>query len=551
MLAGSLGLFLYGMKIMSDGLQKVSGEKMRTILGTMTSTPLKSVFSGLLITAVIQSSSATTVMIVSFVNAGLMTLVQAIGVIMGANIGTTVTAWIISLLGFKMDIAMMAIPLVAIGFPLLMLKSRRNKSLGELIIGFALLFMGLAALKDAVPDIRSNLQIVEFLQSHAQSGFISVLTFVFIGTILTVVLQSSSATMALTLVLCTQGLPFEIAVGMVMGENIGTTITANLAATVANVQAKRAARAHFIFNVIGVIWVLLLFHPFLKLIVWVMELFNSPSPYESIMSVTIALSLFHTMFNLINTCLLLGFTSQIAKISGYLVKQKNTEDDSFRLKYIQRGMMSTAELSLAQAKMEILLYAKLATKQFGMVRELFDETNSEKFDELYKKIEHYEMISDRMELEIATYLNKIGEVDLSEESSRRLQSMYKAITEIESVSDSNYSLARTLQRKKNYSVHFDQYLRDKINEILDILEHAFACMNKNLDKSDENAADIDSTYEYERQLNDKRTILKEEHVHNLEENKYTYIAGVIFMDFVSECEHLGDFLVNVSETTNL
>ena len=549
MLAGALGLFLYGMKMMSDGLQKVSGEKMRAILGTMTSNPLKCVFTGFMVTAVIQSSSATTVMIVSFANAGLLTLVQAIGVIMGANIGTTVTAWIISLLGLNMDMAMFAIPFIAIGFPLLMLKSRRNKSLGELIIGFALLFMGLDALKGAVPDIRSNLQILEFLQNYSQSGFVSVVVFVFIGTILTMVLQSSSATMALTLVMCTQGLPFEIAVGMVMGENIGTTITANLAATVANARAKRAARAHLIFNMIGVIWALILFHPFLKLIVWIMGLFNSPSPYESVASVTIALSLFHTLFNFLNTCLLLGFTPQIAKLTGFMVKQKNKEDDTFRLKYIQRGMMSTAELSLAQAKMEILLYAKLVTKQFGMVRELFAETNSDKFDEFYKRVEHYEEISDRMELEIATYLNKIGEVDLSEESSRRLEAMYRAITEIESVGDSNYSLARILQRKKDYSVHFDQYLRGRITEMLDILERAFDCMNENLEKGDEPVANISGTYEHEKQLNDKRTLLKEEHVRNLEENKYKYIAGVIYMDLVSECEHMGDFLVNVSETT--
>ncbi len=548
MLAGSLGLFLFGMKMMSEALQKVAGEKMRSILGAMTSNPLKRVLTGVLVTAVIQSSSATTVMIVSFVNAGLLSLTQSIGVIMGANIGTTVTAWIISLLGFKVDMATIAIPLIAFGFILLMFKSRKNKSWGELIIGFAILFMGLAALKESVPDISQNQQVMDFLQGYAHSGFGSILIFVLIGTVLTVVLQSSSATMALTLVLCSQGLPFEIAVAMVMGENIGTTITANLAAAVANVPAKRAARAHFLFNIMGVVWVLILFHPFLKLIVWIMSLFGSPSPYESTLSVTVALSLFHTLFNILNTCLLIGFTPWIVKAVTWMVKSKKTdEEEGFRLKYIQQGVLSTAELSQTQAKMEIVWYARRATKQFGLVRELFKETNNEKFDDLFKKIEHDEEVSDRIELEIATYLNKISEGVLSEESSRRLQAMYKAITEIESVSDSNYNLARTMMRKKNLGVWFDQELRDRVNNMFDLLEKAYAGMNENLEKGYENIVDIGNSYECENQINNLRTQLKEEHIRNLEDSKYKYQAGVVYMDLIVECEKLGDYIVNVSE----
>ena len=549
MLAGSLGIFLFGMKMMSEALQKVAGDTMRSILSAMTSNPLKRVLTGVLVTAVIQSSSATTVMVVSFVNAGLLTLTQSIGVIMGANIGTTVTAWIISLLGFQFDIATFAIPFIAIGFPMLMMKSRKKKSIGELIIGFSLLFLGLEYLKSSVPDLGNNPQIVEFLAGYADAGFFSVLIFVFIGTVLTIVLQSSSATMALTLVMCNNGwIPFEVAAAMVLGENIGTTITANLAAAVANVQAKRAARAHFLFNVIGVAWMLILYKPFLSFIAWIVVAFGGVSPYESAVSTTIGLSLFHTVFNIVNTCLLIGFTPQLVKIVTRMVKQKTTEEeDTFRLKYIQRGMLSTAEMSLSQAQMEIVHYVKHATKQFGEVRDLFKEITTEKFDELYQKIEKDEETSDRIELGIATYLNKVGEIDLSEESSRRLQAMYRAITEVESVCDSNYNLARIMFRKKKMGVWFDQELRDKVNEMFDILDRCYVCMNENMDKGYD-AIDIGNAYECERDLNEYRTILKEEHIHNLEEQKYKYATGIIYMDLIAESEQLGDFIVNVSET---
>ena len=547
-LAGSLGLFLFGMKMMSEALQKVAGDKMRTILSSMTSNSLKRVLTGVLVTAVIQSSSATTVMVVSFVNAGLLTLTQSIGVIMGANIGTTVTAWLISLLGFKMDVASLAIPFIAIGFALLMFKSRHNKSIGELIIGFALLFLGLDYLKESVPDLGNNPQVLEFLKDHANAGFFSVLLFVLIGTILTVVLQSSSATMALTLVMCYNGwIPFEVATAMVMGENIGTTITANLAAAVANTSAKRAALAHSFFNITGAIWVLCLYHPFLKLVAWVVVSLGGVSPYESAISVTIALSLFHTMFNITNTLLLVRFTPQIVKIVTWLIPQKSTDEETYRLKYISGGVLSTAELSLPQAKMEIVWYAKHATKQFRLLCDLFKEMNAEKFDLLYKKIERDEEIADRVELEIATYLNKVSESELSEESGRRLQSMYKVITEIESVGDSNYNLARILLRKKNLGIWFDQNLRDRINRMLDVLDKALINMNNNLEKSYESIVDIGNAYQYEKEINEIRNEYKDEHIHGLEEHQYKYITGVIYMDFIMECEQLGDYIVNVSE----
>jgi phosphate:Na+ symporter len=552
-LAGALGLFLFGMKMMSEGLQKLAGDRMRAILSAMTSNSIKRVLTGVLITAVIQSSSATTVMIVSFVNAGLLTLTQSVGVIMGANIGTTVTAWIISLLGFKADISILAIPLIAVGFPFLMVKSRKKKSVGEFIIGFSLLFMGLTFLKDSVPmpDINNPPEIFEVMKNYSRSGFFSVLLFVGIGTLLTIILQSSSATMALTMVMCNNGwIPFEVAVAMVMGENIGTTITANIAAAVANVQAKRAARAHLLFNVVGVVWMLTLFHPVLKLIEYIILSFGGASPYNTIAdnnSILIGLSLFHTMFNLINTCLLIGFTPWIVKIVTRMVPQKSDEDKAFRLQYISSGMLSVDELSQTQAKLEIVWYAKRCIKQFGLVKELFRETNEEKFDELYKKIEHDEEVSDRIELEIATYLNKISESELSEEGGRRIQAMYKIISEIESISDSNYTMSRTLLRKKNLDVWFEQDMRDNINAMLELLDKALDNMMENLEKGYENIVDIGNAYECENAINDWRNQLKDGHIQSLDNNRYKYVTGVVYMDFIMEAEQMGDYIVNVSE----
>lgn len=546
-LFGSLGLFLYGMTLMSGALQKVAGEKMRSILAAMTSNSLKRVLTGLFITAIIQSSSATTVMVVSFVNAGLLSLVQSVGVIMGANIGTTVTAWIISMLGFKFDISVLSIPLIGVGFTLMMFKSKKKKSVGELIIGFSLLFLGLTFLKDSVPDLRANPEVFEFLQGWTKYGYGSVLIFVLIGTLLTIIMQSSSATMALTLVMSSYGwIPFEMAAAMVLGENIGTTITANIAAAVANVSARRAALAHLVFNIFGVIWVLAFFRPVLSIVAKITISVFGLDPFVSSEATLYGVSFLHTLFNITNTLLLVGFTNQIVKLVSYVIKTKDTEE-VFRLKYIQGGVLSTAELSLSQAKSEITDFAKLAKQEFSYAREAMRLCNSDKFDELYAKIEHYEQITDKVELEIANYLNNVSEGELSEESGRRLQAMYKIISEIESLGDSGYNIARILNRLRVHKKNFSDDVCDKLDHMFDLLDRAFDHMINNLDKGYTKLDGISNAVDSEEQINEYRNLLKEEHLFNLENNKYGYQTGVYYMDIVAECEKAGDYMINVSE----
>lgn len=546
-LAGSLGLFLYGMMLLSEGLQKVAGDKMRSFLAAMTSNSFKRVLTGLLITSIIQSSSATTVMVVSFVNAGLLSLAQSVGVIMGANIGTTVTAWLISLLGFKVDISALSIPLIGIGFALMMFKSKRKKSIGELIIGFALLFLGLNFLKGSVPDLRSTPEVLEFLKEWTSYGFGSVLIFVGIGTVLTIVLQSSSATMALTLVMCNNGwIPFEMAAAMVLGENIGTTITANIAATIANVSGKRAALSHTVFNLFGVTWVLILYRPFLNLVAYILNGLGAADPFTDAGATLYGVSMLHTLFNVTNTLLLVWFTPQIVKVVTYLVKAPKKEE-VFRLQYIQGGLLSTAELSLAQAKEEIVNFAKLSKSQFAYAREAVKESESDKFDELYKKLEHYEQITDRIELEIANYLNKIGEGELSEESGRRLMAMYKIISEIESIGDSGFNVARILQRKKVHGKPFSPEMFSRLDHMFGVLDVAFDNMIENLSLGHSKISNIAKSENSEADINEYRNILKEEHLVSLENNAYNYQTGIYYMDIVAECERVGDYIINVSE----
>jgi phosphate:Na+ symporter len=544
---GSLGLFLYGMTLLSESLQKVAGDKMRSILASMTSNSFKRVLTGLFITAIIQSSSATTVMVVSFVNAGLLSLAQSVGVIMGANIGTTVTAWIISLLGFKADISALSIPLIGIGFVFMMMKSGKRKSMGELIIGFALLFMGLSFLKSSVPDLRETPEILEFLKEWTSFGFLSILIFVFIGTLLTIVLQSSSATMALTLVMCSYGwIPFEIAAAMVLGENIGTTITANIAAAVANVSARRAALAHTVFNVFGIIWVLILFGPILKLVSLITVSVGAGDPFVDTSSTLYGVSFLHTLFNLTNTLLLVWFTPQIVKFVTYVIKAPKTEE-VFRLQFIQGGILSTAELSLTQAKQEIVSFAKLTHRQYEYVREAIHDCEKSNFDELFAKLEHYEQITDRVELEIANYLNSISEGEISEESGKRIQAMYTIISELESVGDSGYNIARILQRKNVYKSKFDDEMVKKIDHMLDLMDNAFRHMIYNLDQGYTNIKNINNAEDAENSINEYRNHLKEEHLLNLENNIYNYQTGVFYMDLIAECEKVGDYIINVSE----
>ena len=550
-LLGSLGLFLYGMTLMSEALQKVAGDKLRNILAAMTSNSLSRILTGLFITAVIQSSSATTVMVVSFVNAGLLSLVQSIGVIMGANIGTTFTAWLISLLGFKADIAILAIPLIAFGFAFMMCKAKKKKSIGELIIGFSLLFLGLSFLKESVPDLQNSPEVLAFLQQWTNYGFGSTLMFVGIGTILTIVLQSSSATMALTLVMCNNGwIPFEMGAAMVLGENIGTTITANIAASVANVSARRAAMAHSVFNVFGVVWVLILFHPFLLLvskIITAMGLDNPLVAGASSNSVLYGISMVHTLFNVCNALVLVWFTNQIAQLVTKIIKTKKDEGEVFRLQYIQGGVLNTAELSLNQAKEEIVHYADICRRQYAYAKSAINETDSEKFDALYKKLEHYEQVTDRIELEIAKFLDAVKDGVISDESARRIQAMYKIISELESVGDSGFNIARILQRRNIHNMKFDEAMIKKLNYMIDLLDRGFEAMIFNLKKGYTQINDIANAQDIEQDINEYRNNLKEEHLLNLENKTYNYLTGVYYMDLVNECEHVGDFMINISE----
>ncbi len=545
--AGSLGLFLYGMTLLSESLQKVAGDKMRSILAAMTSNSFKRVLTGLFITAIIQSSSATTVMVVSFVNAGLLSLAQSVGVIMGANIGTTITAWIIALLGFKVDISVLSIPLIGIGFAFMMSKSKKRKSIGELLIGFALLFLGLDFLKSSVPDLRSTPEVLEFLSSWTSFGFFSVLIFVFLGTILTIVLQSSSATMALTLVMISNGwIPFEMGAALVLGENIGTTITANIAAAVANVSARRAALAHTVFNIFGIVWVLVLFRPILNLVSGITIAVGAGDPFTDAGSSLYGVSFLHTMFNVTNTLLLVWFTPQIVRLVTYVIRTPEKEE-VFRLKYIQGGILSTAELSLTQAKYEIVNFARLSQRQFEYVRQAVNKPADKDFDALFAKLEHYEQITDRVELEIANYLNSIAEGELSEESGKRIQAMYTIISEIESIGDSGYNIARILQRTNVYKCNFGDEMTKKVNHMLDLLDNALKHMVYNLEQGYTNISNINNAEDAENSINEYRNYLKEEHLLNLENNVYNYQTGVFYMDIITECEKVGDYIINVSE----
>ncbi|NOZ36344.1 MAG: Na/Pi cotransporter family protein [Chlorobi bacterium] len=546
-LLGSLGIFLYGMKLMSESLQKVAGDKMRNILAAMTSNRVKGIFTGFLITAIIQSSSATTVMVVSFVNAGLLSLVQSIGVIMGANIGTTVTAWLISILGFKVHMTTIAIPIIGVGFPLLFSKNTKRKSWGELVIGFSLLFIGLGYLKESVPDIKNNPEILHFLGNYTDLGYLSLLLFLGVGTLLTVIIQSSSATMALTLVLCFNGIiSFEMAAAMVLGENIGTTITANLAAMVANVSAKRAARAHFIFNVFGVVWILILFYPVIKLINYVVTEMGFASPLSNPASIPVALSIFHSAFNITNTFIMVWMVGLIEKIVIKMVPDKDS-DEEFRLQYINIGMLSTSELGILQARKEIYVYGERVTKMFGFVRELFIVKKDKKHEKLVQKVEKYEEIIDRMEVEIADYLAKVSEGELSESSSLKIRGMFEIIDNLESIGDSCHNLEKAMVRKKEAKIEFPKEISDNILKMFDLIDNSLEEMLVNLNK-DYSEVDISKANEIESQINKYRNELRKDHIKNVKAKKYKYKSGILYNELFSTCEKLGDYVINVSES---
>ena len=547
-LIGSLGLFLYGMKIMSEGLQKVAGDKLRSILTAMTTNRVTGVLTGVLITALIQSSSATTVMVVSFVNAGLLTLAESISVIMGANIGTTVTAWIISIFGFKVDMAAFALPLLAIALPLIFSGKSNRKSVGEFIFGFSFLFMGLSYLKANAPDLNANPEMLAFVQNYTDMGFFSILLFLFIGTILTMIVQASAATMAITLIMCANGwISLELGAALVLGENIGTTITANLAALTANTQAKRAALAHFVFNVFGVIWVLIIFHPFMQLVNWVVDTFFQTSNPE--VAISYKLSAFHSIFNICNVCILIWGVKLIERTVCALIHPKE-EDEEPRLRFITGGMLSTAELSILQARKEIHLFAERTHRMFGMVQDLLHTEKDDDFNKLFSRIEKYENISDNMELEIANYLNQVSEGRLSSESKLQIRAMLREVTEIESIGDSCYNLARTINRKRQTNQDFTEKQYEHIHFMMKLTNDALAQMIVVVEKPEHQSIDINKSFNIENEINNYRNQLKNQNILDVNNKEYDYQMGVYYMDIIAECEKLGDYIVNVVEASS-
>ena len=543
-LLGSLAMFLYGMKIMSEGLQKFAGDRLRSILTAMTTNRVTGVLTGVLITALIQSSSATTVMVVSFVNAGLLSLSQSIGVIMGANIGTTVTAWIISALGFKVDMAAMSLPLLAVGVPLLFSSRSSRKSIGEFIFGFSFLFMGLSLLKANAPDLGKNPEMLSFVQNYTDMGFASVILFVLIGTVLTMIVQASAATMAITLIMCANGwISFELGAALVLGENIGTTITANLAALTGNTQSRRAALAHLVFNIFGVIWVLCLFKPVTMGVSWFVE--DVMKTVDPAVAVSFKLSAFHTAFNICNVLILIWFVKFIETTVCKIIPQKEV-DEEYRLRFITGGLLSTAELSIVQARKEINLFAERTSRMFGMVKELLHITNENEFNKLFSRIEKYENISDNMELEIANYLNKVSEGRLSAESKYEIRGMLREVTEIESIGDSCYNLARTINRKRNGNQDFTEKQYEHIHQMMQLTEDALAQMVAVVEDEDR-VVDVNKTFNLENEINNYRTELKNRNVVDVNNKQYDYQMGVHYMDLILECEKLGDYVVNVVE----
>ena len=575
-LFGALAMFLYGMALMSEGLQKSAGDRLRSFMASMTSNAFKRVLTGTVVTALVQSSSATTIMVVSFVNAGLLTLGNAIGVIMGANIGTTLTAWITSL-GFSVNIALFAVPLMAFGFLMNSSKKQALKNMGQFLIGFSIMYVGLTFMKDFSNEILGAYepQMLKFFGNINDFGFGSVLLFLLAGAVLTIVLQASSATMAITMLLAATGLiDFKLAVAMVLGENIGTTITANIAAAVANTSAKRAARAHTIFNIIGVIWVLIFFNPIINLISVIMDSLGFADPMTVDMvgantaleaakasgigveaaqdafqasknAMLYGIAMLHTLFNVTNTLVLIWFVPLIEKAVVLLVKEPEGETEVFRLKYISGGPLSTAELSISEAEQEIIHFADICRNGFGYVRQAINEQDPVKFEDLNKKLVKYEEITDRIEYEIAQYLNEVSKNEISEEVSNKIKAMYKIIGEMESLGDSGESIGRILKRKNIHKQVFDQNVLDRLNNMMDYVQEGYNVMVENLKHKE--LKDISNAQNCEYNINECRNNLREEHILNIENNTYSYLTGVYYMDILAELEKLGDFMINISQ----
>ena len=590
-LLGAVGLFLYGMKVMSEGLQKAAGDRLRNILSAMTRNRFTGTVTGFFITALIQSSSASTVMVVSFVNAGLMTLGQSMAVIMGANVGTTFTAWVIALFGFKVDISAFALPLIGLAVPLLFSKKSRTKSLGEFTIGFAFLFMGLDMISKYVPDLQSNPEMFAFLQHYASMGFGSVLFFCLVGMLVTTLIPSSAAMFAITLIMCSKGwITFDLACALVLGSNIGTTITPLLASMSGNVAAKRTAMGHLLFNLLGTVWTLAVFFPFVELNSWITEEIgqgdpcelyryvntlqaDNPEMYNSVfasalptdtgdvlrhrtaisqmqISVSFGLSIFHTVFNLINLSIMIWLTNVYVKIVEFLVPAKHQGDDEFQLKFISAGILSASELNISQAEKEIHVFAERVGRMLPMARDLVHtKAGSDEFNQTYSRLEKYEEISDRMELEIANYLNRCAEGRLSNESKRRIAAMLSIDSEIESIADSMLGVGKILLRKQQGNVHFNEEIYANIDLMFSYVEKSVESMLKVLnDIENVEERDIIASYNREREINNLRNQLRTTNVENINDRHYEYQSGIYYMDIISTLEKAGDYIINVTDT---
>ena len=551
-LIGALALLMFGMKTMSDSLQKMAGPQLRHVLGTMTTNRVTGILSGTLITAAVQSSTATTVMTVSFVNAGLLTLAQAISVIMGANIGTTLTAWIMSA-GFSFNITDFVWP--AFFIAIILIYSKKRKIIGDFIFGISFMFLGLGTLRQTGidMDLAHNQPVLEFFSSFDPHSFQTTITFLLIGSILTMCVQSSAAVMAITMILCSTGvLPIYQGIALVMGENIGTTVTSNVAALTANTQARRAAMAHMVFNIFGVLWILCVFRPFIHLVCgWVgfddaMEK-SDPHFVANAAKLSFVLAAFHTTFNLSNTFILVWFVPQIEKLVCKIIRpKKNAEEDDFRLRFIQSGIMKTPEISVLEAQKEIHSFAERIQRMFGMVKELLGETNEDKFVKLYTRIEKYEGISDNMEIEIAKYLDQVSDSHLSDETKAKIRAMLREISEIESIGDSCFNIARTLNRRFKGKEDFITSQYEHMHQMMELTDNALTQMNITLvGHKGENDANL--SFNIENEINNYRNQLKSQNINDVNNHLYTYAIGTMYMDIIQECEKLGDYVVNVVE----
>ena len=551
-LIGALALLMFGMKTMSDSLQKMAGPQLRHVLGTMTTNRLTGILSGTLITAAVQSSTATTVMTVSFVNAGLLTLAQAISVIMGANIGTTLTAWIMSA-GFSFNITDFV--WLAFFIAIILIYSKKRKIIGDFIFGISFMFLGLGTLRQTGidMDLAHNQPVLEFFSSFDSHSFQTTITFLIIGSILTMCVQSSAAVMAITMILCSTGvLPIYQGIALVMGENIGTTVTSNVAALTANTQARRAAMAHMVFNIFGVLWILCVFRPFIHLVCgWVGydDMMEKTDPHfvANAAKLSFVLAAFHTTFNLSNTFILVWFIPQIEKLVCKIIRpKKNADEDDFRLRFIQSGIMKTPEISVLEAQKEIHCFAERIQRMFGMVKELLGETNDDKFIKLYTRIEKYEGISDNMEIEIAKYLDQVSDSHLSDETKAKIRAMLREISEIESIGDSCFNIARTLNRRIRGKEDFIPSQYEHMHQMMELTDNALTQMNITLvgHKVDN---DANLSFNIENEINNYRNQLKSQNINDVNNHLYTYAIGTMYMDIIQECEKLGDYVVNVVE----